>query len=122
MLNLYLSDIFRHDDVYARIAISFVNKKKLGKISSDFVNVYFTNLCLKSVPFWNISSAYFPIFGLNTERYFVSLPIWSEYEKIRTRKTPNTGTFHTVNPFFSVYIYPTDLLTFIIFSKIWKKE
>ena len=31
--------------------------------------------------------------------YFVSLRIQSECEKIRTRKTPNTDAFHTVEAF-----------------------
>ena len=39
---------------------------------------------------------FFPTFGLNTERYGVSLCIQSECGKIRTGKTPNTDTFHTV--------------------------
>ena len=32
-----------------------------------------------------ISGPYFPIFGLNTEIFFVNLRIQSEYRKIRTR-------------------------------------
>ena len=39
---------------------------------------------------------YFLTFRLNTERYGVSLHIQSECGKIRTRKTPNTGTFNAV--------------------------
>ena len=35
-------------------------------------------------------------FGLNTERYFVSLRIQSERGKIRTRKTPYLDSFHAV--------------------------
>ena len=42
------------------------------------------------------SGPYFPAFGLNTGRYGVSLRIPSECEKTRTRRTPNTGTFHAV--------------------------
>ena len=45
------------------------------------------------------SGPYFPAFGLNTERYSVSLRIQSECWKIRTRKTPYFDTFH------AVYIY-----------------
>ena len=40
---------------------------------------------------------YFAAFVLNTERYGVSLRIWSECGQIRTRKTPTTDTFHAVN-------------------------
>ena len=39
---------------------------------------------------------YFLAFGLNTERYLVSLHIQSECGKIRTRKTPNMDTFYAV--------------------------
>ena len=37
-----------------------------------------------------------PAFGLNTERYGVSLGIQSKCGKIRTRITPNTSTFYAV--------------------------
>ena len=56
---------------------------------------------VKSVRIRNFSGPYFPIFGLNTEIYGVSLRNQSECGKIRTRKTLNTDTFHAV----SVYIY-----------------
>ena len=39
------------------------------------------------------SGPYFPAFGLNTERYSVSLRIQSEYGKIRTRKNSVFGHF-----------------------------
>ena len=52
--------------------------------------------CVKSVRIWSLSGPYFPAFGLNTERYEVSLSIQSECEKMRTRKTPNTDRFHPV--------------------------
>ena len=51
----------------------------------------------KSVRICIYSGPYFPAFGLNTGRYSVSLRIQSECEKIRTRITPNTDTFHGVN-------------------------
>ena len=51
---------------------------------------------MKSVCMWSFSGPYFPAFGLNTERYSVSLRIQSECGKIRTRKFPNTDTFHAV--------------------------
>ena len=40
-----------------------------------------------------ISGPYFPAFGLNTERYFVSLRIQSECGKIRTRNNSVFGHF-----------------------------
>ena len=39
------------------------------------------------------SDLYFPAFGLNTERYWVSLRIQSECRKIRTRKNSEFGYF-----------------------------
>ena len=44
----------------------------------------------------DIPCLFFPAFWLNTERFGVSLRIQSECGKIRTRKTPNTGTFHAM--------------------------
>ena len=52
--------------------------------------------CVKSVPIQNYSGPYFTTFGLNTERYGVSLRIQPECEKRRTRITPNKDTFHAV--------------------------
>ena len=42
------------------------------------------------------SGPYFPSFGLNMERYFVSFRIPSECGKIRARRSPNTDTFYAV--------------------------
>ena len=47
-------------------------------------------------PFWIFSSPYFPTFGMNTERYSVSLRIQSKCGKIRTGKTPNTDFYYAV--------------------------
>ena len=52
--------------------------------------------CVKNVRIWRYSGPYFPAFGLNTERYEVSLRNQSQCGKIRTRITPNTETFHAV--------------------------
>ena len=51
---------------------------------------------VKSVRIRSFFGLYFPAFGLNTDRYGVSLRIHSECGKIRTRKTPNTDTFYAV--------------------------
>ena len=40
----------------------------------------------ESVRVWSFSGPYFPAFGLNTEKYGVSLPIQFKCGKIRTRK------------------------------------
>ena len=63
----------------------------------QFVSLFLSRFrYLKSVRFRSFSGPYFPVFGLNTERYGVSLRIQSECGKMRTRVTPNTDTFHAV--------------------------
>ena len=52
--------------------------------------------CVESGRIWSYSDPYFPIFGLNKERYELSLHIQSKYAKIRTRITPNTDISHAV--------------------------
>ena len=49
--------------------------------------------CMKSVCIQSYSGPYFPAFGLDTEKYFLSICIQSECGKIRTTITPNTDTF-----------------------------
>ena len=51
---------------------------------------------VKSVRIWGFFCMYFLTFELNTKRYSVYLSVQSECEKIRTRKTLNTGPFHIV--------------------------
>ena len=53
--------------------------------------------CLKSVRIRRYSGPYFLAFGMNAERYSVSLRIRSKCRKIRTRITPNTDTFYAVH-------------------------
>ena len=53
--------------------------------------------CVESVHIWSSSGPYFPAIGLNTNIYEVKLRILCKCWKIRTRKTPNTDTFHAVN-------------------------
>ena len=52
-----------------------------------------TRTLCKSVRIWSYFGPYFPAFGLNAERYGVSLRIQSECGKMRTRITPNRDTF-----------------------------
>ena len=56
------------------------------------------------------------------EKYPLSEFFWSVFSRIRARKTPNTDTFHTVNPSFSVYIYPTKYLHLSFLVKFRKKN
>ena len=55
---------------------------------------------VKSGHIQSYSGPHFPVFGLNTERYSVSLPIQFECEKTWTRITPNTDTFYAVTMIF----------------------
>ena len=52
--------------------------------------------CLKSARIRSYSGPHFPAFGLNAERYLVSLCIQSKCGKIWTRITSKTDTFHSV--------------------------
>ena len=56
-----------------------------------------TTTAWKVSKYWVFSGPYFPAFGLNTEKYSVSLRIQFECGKIRTRKNSVFGHFHTVN-------------------------
>ena len=67
-----------------------------------FRKKYSDNHCVKSVRIWSFSGPHLTAFGINTERYSVSLRIQSKYLKIWTRKTRNTNTFHKVNRFTSL--------------------
>ena len=51
---------------------------------------------VKSVRTRSYSGPYFPAFGLNKERYSLTLCIQSECRIMRTRITPNTSIFHAV--------------------------
>ena len=51
---------------------------------------------MKKAHIRSFSDQNFPVFGLNTGRYEVSLDIQFECRKIRTKKSPNTDTFHAV--------------------------
>ena len=57
----------------------------------SFALVYKVIRCVKDVRIRSFSGLYFPAFGLNTERYGVSLRIQSKCRKIRTRKNSIFG-------------------------------
>ena len=61
--------------------------------------VYIMCHCIKRVRIWGYFSPHFPTFGLNAERYGVSLHIQFECGKMQIRITPNMDTFH------AVYVY-----------------
>ena len=72
---------------------------------------------MKSVGIRSFPGPCFPVFGLNTERYSVSLHIQSECGKIRTRKTPNTETFHAVVSLANRFGYKEKWIGVIFFQK-----
>ena len=76
-----------------------------------------TWLHLHCVKMWRFSGPYFHSFKLNMEIYGVNLCIQSKCEKIRTRKTPNMGTFHLVlstEDFMQIWLKRTKLLMDIL--------
>ena len=68
---------------------------------------------MKSVRIRSFTGQYFPAFGLNTEKYGVSLHIQPKCGKITTRKTSNTDTFHAVG----VKVINVQI-TFFIYKKV----
>ena len=69
------------------------------------LSVHNHNHCVKSVGIRSFSGPYFPAFGLNMERYGVSVHIQAECWKIWTRKSPNTDSFHAVNFYLKKFFY-----------------
>ena len=65
--------------------------------------------------FWSAFFPHFPAFGLNTERYSVSLSIQSECEKMRTRIIPNTDILHGV----FYFLHLLHFLFWMLNSGIW---
>ena len=59
----------------------------------DSLSISYLNTAWKVSKYGVISGPYFPVFGLNTERYGVSLHIESKYRKIRTRNNTVFGHF-----------------------------
>ena len=66
--------------------------ENLSNIVIGFISIH----CVKSVRIGSFSGPYFPVFGLNTERYVEFLCIQSEFGKLRTIKTLNTDAFYAV--------------------------
>ena len=82
-------------------------------ISGPYFIVPLTLHCAKSAHIRSYSAPYFSAFGLNMERYGVSFRIQSLRGKIRTRKIPNTDTFHVV-------LCCIIQSTLSIFSPLWR--
>ena len=68
-------------------------------------NLFAIKHCVKSACIWSYSGPHFLVFGLNTERYGVSVRIQSQCGKMWTRitlKVTFTDTFYAVKVFFFV--------------------
>ena len=65
-------------------------------LSGTSIDVFLINHCVKNVRVRSFFDPHFPVFGLNTERYSVSLCVQTEYGNMRTRITQNTYTFNAV--------------------------
>ena len=68
----------------------------VGTIWGNADIFFYSMLDLREKCIRSFSGPYFPSFRMNTERYGISLRIQKKCEKIRTRKNPNTNTFHAV--------------------------
>ena len=76
----------------------------------SIVKVLFRYVSLReNCPYSKILLSVFSAFGLNAERFGVSLCIQSEYGKIWTRKIQNTDTFNAVCGNFFFFFYSLNL-------------
>ena len=80
---------------YFTLSVFYQLKIRVAVIQEP-LNLFGMQHCVKSVRIQSFSGPYFLAFGLHTERYGVSLRMQSKCEKIRTKKTPNTVTFHAM--------------------------
>ena len=94
MSKLYVLVYCHYVLIYHQVILKKQSTKQSARRYMRFIR---KSLGKKSVRMRSFSGLYFPAFGLNMERYEVLLCIQSECGKIRTRKTPNTDTFHEVN-------------------------
>ena len=83
--------------IHSKILILTVHVKHL--LSKLWLFILDKSHCVKSDRIRSFSGLYFLVFGLNTEKLSISLRIQSEIGKIRTTKTPNTDSFHTMTLF-----------------------
>ena len=85
-------------------------------------------LYVKSVRIRSFPGLYFPAFGLNTARYFLSFLIQSECGKMRTRKTPNTdlntdpALKTSLRGHYNIFAVTLWVFWIYVFSDLLKKE
>ena len=77
--------------IFMKTIFYFFERRTLCSKSANYLNIETT--AWKVSKYGVKSGPYFPAFGLNTERYSVSLCIQSEYKKIRTRNNSVFGHF-----------------------------
>ena len=78
---------------------TYIGSQLINLFSYSFVFLvrsYLRQILRESVRIRSYSGPHFPVFGLDTERYSVSLRKRSECRKMRTRINPNTDTFYAV--------------------------
>ena len=96
----YLQKLFA--DIYLsfskNISVNITPKLNLKDIHKMYrtLNALCTFHCVKIVRIRSYFGPHFPAFGLNKERYSVSLRIPSECGIMRARITPNRDTFYAV--------------------------
>ena len=76
--------------------LSRFSRKLDGVYGNSYRSLENISYTVKSVRIRSYSGPYFPAFGLNMERYSVSLRIQSECGKMRTRVSPNGDTSYAV--------------------------
>ena len=87
------------DEAYSTYSNFIYFNKKDNMSMNDYILEFeylYRKHWVKSVCIPSYSGPYFPTFGLNTERYTLSLRIQSKCGKIWTRINPNTDTFCAV--------------------------
>ena len=110
---------------FAELSSSFVIHLLIPPIFCKVFRAHYGWTLRKKCPYSELFWSAFSAFELNTERYWVSLRIQSECEKMWTGITPNTDTLHAVEHFYlhwCSYLQHT-LLSFVTFTKnkhIWE--
>ena len=89
--NFFIQVFYNFEDAYSCFVFLFQ-----GRVSGHTVPPHHSH-SVKSVRIRCYSGHYFHTFGLNTERYSVSLRIHCECRRLRTRITPNTDNFYAVS-------------------------
>ena len=99
-MTLATFSISRSGHIFTKLlAVSESSIKIKVKLHMTLFVIFLTSAvihCVKSVRIQSYSGPHFPAFGLNTERYSVSLRVQSECGKMWTRIAPNTDAFCAV--------------------------